>query len=435
MSTLNYKSDLDFTLRLLDPSGASIGWPDFDWEARFYTASKANAVKASSIQGVCIRCFNDNGTIHIVLDSDHHLSPGELKVDFKALLPNTTYPDGTRQVATAAPLGIELVRDGCTCPCGIEAELQVPAYIRDFDRLEQNYGLTLGEINRRLEAILGREPGTVPGESAAVVEATPQTLIAQWGMMPLKAVPGVPYRNLGCVKLRAKPKILEGGTRRVCTFDLSPLAYYLSETPQHLTLVINSQYKSPFNGLLSKLPSNDSNYTFELNNYVLTIGYEISEIDPDLIPGQCLSIRIYNRWWEAREGYLWKNPHTGLIEKCSRRVAEIPQPKPTLKKHSRMPSHIDITLRQAINLLFDNKEGFELQQKYRAGWKVHGPRKWHKVSNLRLDGKCEQADGSIENKPAGERGVYRVRSVSSRGKKSDWCYFTCNLQRGAIAPL
>lgn len=129
MNKVNYRSDFDFILRLKSCNGNDIGWPDFDWEARFHTLNnKVNAYTASCIGGVCTNCFNDDGKIHIVCDN-HHIGMGRLMVEFTSIFPNSDYPDGNEKVVSPLPLGIELVRDAACCPISIEVEIQLP-YIK-----------------------------------------------------------------------------------------------------------------------------------------------------------------------------------------------------------------------------------------------------------------------------------------------------------------
>lgn len=128
MKRINYKSDFNFILRLLDCRGVEVGFPDYDWVARFWTGVKANAYEVSCIGGVCKNCYNDDGTIHVVVDN-HHLSPGVLRVEFVAMLPDGIYPDGDERVAVPAPLDVELVRTAAPCPSSFEVEVILP-YIK-----------------------------------------------------------------------------------------------------------------------------------------------------------------------------------------------------------------------------------------------------------------------------------------------------------------
>lgn len=125
-----YKRDFSCILRLfacsMDGDGRKeIGFPDYDWVARFHTWWDAESYTASCIGGKCVNCFNDGGRIRVVFDN-HRLSAGELRVEFTALLPDGTYPDGDERVVVPAPLGIVLTREAAPCPSAVEAQLMLP---------------------------------------------------------------------------------------------------------------------------------------------------------------------------------------------------------------------------------------------------------------------------------------------------------------------
>lgn len=122
---INYKSDFDFILRLTDCKGVNIGFPDFDWEAKFYTNSKANAFVASSRNGKTVNCFNDEGQIHVVVDG-HKMGIGNLNVEMRMELPNDIYPDGVQNDVQPMPLDIELVSGQGDCPTTAEIEVRLP---------------------------------------------------------------------------------------------------------------------------------------------------------------------------------------------------------------------------------------------------------------------------------------------------------------------
>lgn len=124
MEKRNYKEDLDFIMRLRDCRGEDVGWPSWDWEAKFYTALKPNACTASHKDGVLTNCFNDEGRIHIVLNN-HRLSKGILHVDFTAKIPSGIYPDGVKDKVVVMPLDIELVGETGDCICPGTAEVEV----------------------------------------------------------------------------------------------------------------------------------------------------------------------------------------------------------------------------------------------------------------------------------------------------------------------
>ena len=126
MNKVNYRSDFDFILRLKSCNGNDIGWPAFDWYAKFHTPNgKANAYTASCTGGRCVNCYNDDGRIHIVCDN-HHMGLGRLLVEFTAFFPDSDYPDGNERVVAPFPLDIELVRDATCCPVTAEVEMQLP---------------------------------------------------------------------------------------------------------------------------------------------------------------------------------------------------------------------------------------------------------------------------------------------------------------------
>lgn len=108
MAKINYKSDFDFILTLRDAQGNDIGFPNFDWEARFWTFSLMHTMTASCRGGECINCFNDNNKIHIVVNAPA-LGCGRLQVEMVTHHENDIYPDGERTVYTPDALDIELV--------------------------------------------------------------------------------------------------------------------------------------------------------------------------------------------------------------------------------------------------------------------------------------------------------------------------------------
>ncbi|WP_289860859.1 hypothetical protein [uncultured Muribaculum sp.] len=161
-----YKSDFSIVLELADRSGNDIGVPPFDWRASFTTGKYPHYV-ASSIGGKLRNCVIEDGRIRVLFDR-HGLGPGTLKCEFVCLLPDGRYPDSTNDVVKLQSLDVVLTASPCDCPCDISAKIELPAYIRDFDRLESTYGMALDEIVSRLETVLGREPsgdasaGTTP---------------------------------------------------------------------------------------------------------------------------------------------------------------------------------------------------------------------------------------------------------------------------------
>lgn len=129
----NYKSDFDAVLSLTTCATDNcemhdVGWPDYDWIARFYTTSKTNVYVASCIGGECVNCFNDNGKIHVIF-KNHHLGLGLLQVEFRADLPNNIYPDGIQVEVSPQPLDVELVKGRGDCGTIAQVEVMLP-YIK-----------------------------------------------------------------------------------------------------------------------------------------------------------------------------------------------------------------------------------------------------------------------------------------------------------------
>jgi hypothetical protein len=135
---INYQTDFEATLTLLDASGKDIGFPDYDWRAEFYTTNSANRYIASYINGEYVNCYNKDNKIVIVFDN-HHLGTGDLNVKFFALLPNSDYPDESQQVVTPSALAVTLVRYVSELPTDTEVEVLLPMlYMTAYDEAVRN---------------------------------------------------------------------------------------------------------------------------------------------------------------------------------------------------------------------------------------------------------------------------------------------------------
>lgn len=141
MTKVNYQSDFDFILTLKDCRGNDIGFPEYDWVAKFYTINKEKPYIASYIDGECTNCYNDNGKIHIVLN-EHGLMSGQLKVDFSINLPNGIYPDDGELIVAPLPLDIELIRGCSPCPCSSDIEVVIPYAVVDAYDMATANGFT-----------------------------------------------------------------------------------------------------------------------------------------------------------------------------------------------------------------------------------------------------------------------------------------------------
>lgn len=186
MKYTNYKSDFDFILKIRDCRGNDVGWPSFDWSAKFYTTSKANSYTASCIDGECVNCFNDNGKIHVVVNNPG-MGIGRLNVDVMCSFPNDIYPDGREDLFTPQPVDIELVSgEGDK---GSNVEIQ---YILPFIKGEKGDDGEKGEK--------GDEPKLDLPQSILPLVSDVKTR-----RIPNTAQPGIVYKNHnGVVRLKLK---------------------------------------------------------------------------------------------------------------------------------------------------------------------------------------------------------------------------------------
>lgn len=143
MTRIYYKSDFDFILRLRDREDPSkrVPFPDCDWDAVFWTGSKAHTYRASCNEGTYTNCFREeDGTIHFVFDN-HRMGPGILKWEPHFRFPNSIYPDSIRDTFRTANLDIELISDDSDTDSGNipETEVYIPAvYLTAYDLAVRN---------------------------------------------------------------------------------------------------------------------------------------------------------------------------------------------------------------------------------------------------------------------------------------------------------
>lgn len=116
MKKINYKSDFDFKMKLKDCEEKAVPFPDCDWDAVFWTSSKANAYKASCKGGVYANCRREeDGSMRFIFDNQR-LGPGSLKWEPHFELPNGIYPSGIQDLFDKKSLDIELVTGAGTTP-------------------------------------------------------------------------------------------------------------------------------------------------------------------------------------------------------------------------------------------------------------------------------------------------------------------------------
>ena len=125
---INYKSDFDFIMKMKDCTDATktVPFPECDFEAVFWTSSKARTYTASRKGGAYVNCARtEDGDIHFVFDN-HRMGMGTLHWEPHFELPNDLYPDSIQDLFRKAALDIELVDGDGDCPTTAEVELIAP---------------------------------------------------------------------------------------------------------------------------------------------------------------------------------------------------------------------------------------------------------------------------------------------------------------------
>ena len=133
MKNINYKSDFDCILTVKDCKGNDIGFPDFDFEAKFYTRN-FSVYMVSSLNCVLTNCFNDNGKIHCVFQN-HKLGPGNLMVEFHSIIPDSIYQDEVKDIYSPQETGITLISGKGDCTEDLDIDI-IPNFIKlNYDDL------------------------------------------------------------------------------------------------------------------------------------------------------------------------------------------------------------------------------------------------------------------------------------------------------------
>lgn len=120
---INYKSDFDFTSKLIDPAGKVIPFPEYDWSARFHTSLRTVCYVASCRDGVYTNCFRESdGSIHFVFDK-HGLGTGQLRCEFRFDNPNPIYTSAIQRLFDPQNIDIELIdgRSDSASPAEIQS--------------------------------------------------------------------------------------------------------------------------------------------------------------------------------------------------------------------------------------------------------------------------------------------------------------------------
>lgn len=278
-----YKDDLDFYMTLLDCDDENIGVPDFDWRARLWTSSKMNYVTVSSVGGVKTNWRDEgDGRIHVVVDNPG-LMPGDVHIDFEALLPNETFADGTRKLVKPFTAPIRLTRDCAPCPSAMEIELMLP-YVRGkaltFDDLTAAEKDAFAQQAADLVTIedLGVASDEEVDEAMGELLDTPPTAEKKAfhldrrirrGIMPAKARPGIVYYDRGYVKIT--PHRYDDNKRPITQYqwDITFLKNFIN------TISIEIRYSEPGHNGDFKMP--ESNYKItEINGRTIITFLSVS---------------------------------------------------------------------------------------------------------------------------------------------------------------
>lgn len=114
MEKKNYKDDFTLLLHLYVKAESGeyveIGFPTWDWRAKFYTTNKANAYEASFIGGEMHNCAKVDDKVQVVFNN-HRLLAGVLRCEFTSLVPSVEYPDGNERVVVVGDLGVTLTKE------------------------------------------------------------------------------------------------------------------------------------------------------------------------------------------------------------------------------------------------------------------------------------------------------------------------------------
>lgn len=170
MEKINYRSDIDFILPYPmwtegedgKPAIKDIGFPEFDFEVRLWTARRGRSIAVACVGGRCCNCFNDGGRIHVVCNS-HGLTPGRLTADYHSMLPDAIYPDGIRDLFRPMELDVELVVGAGDCPTEVEVEAVLPvirgkdaytyAVEHGYEGTEAEFGQSLAKVSDKQDSL------------------------------------------------------------------------------------------------------------------------------------------------------------------------------------------------------------------------------------------------------------------------------------------
>lgn len=387
MTRINYKSDFDFLMRLIDCEGRDIGWPEFDWTARFWTWSKACSYTAGCTGGECVNCRREDEGIRVLMDG-HNLGSGRLHVELTVQMPDGDMPDGDRRTVSPVALDIELVRDAgsaCACPPdGVIAEIGIPwAFIHDTDA----YNSILEKVNGEFGSILGPKPQTGT-DSPVQRQYGQQTVTLTRGIIGVNSRAGMVYRNTGYIKIPTNPGRYPLDLKKEIYFD-GDGGIPMDKVDMHPRFSLYQHFTA----------------AAELNRTTMVFPVETG----DYIAGMHLLGRHVCRLSiPTGEGfaYLWRNPASGLIEVYKGQlgaVVEQPVPSPEIPDFGSKGELFSYLSSIPANIEFMYYWG-------RGGRGRYVTRGWHRCKLSRIMG----AFGTDR------RGLIKVRTSFPKKRRSRW---------------
>ena len=121
---VNYKSDFDVLLHVVDANGKAVGFPAFDFVLTF-SSSGQKKFEAGQANGFKRGVSDADGDIRVVFN-DHGLLPGVLCLEVRADVENDIYPDGKKLYVFSVPTNINLTSEAGEVSSDIEIEVKLP---------------------------------------------------------------------------------------------------------------------------------------------------------------------------------------------------------------------------------------------------------------------------------------------------------------------
>lgn len=121
---VNYQSDFDVLLHIVDANNKAVGFPDFDIVFTFTTIG-GTKVQAGQQDGVKRGVTDVDGDIRVIFDN-HKLLPGVLQLEVRTNTPEPTYPDGKKLTVFTVPTNITLTDKASEVSTGLLIDVKLP---------------------------------------------------------------------------------------------------------------------------------------------------------------------------------------------------------------------------------------------------------------------------------------------------------------------